>query len=241
VETENMKLLLVSATGSPYFEHCKEELQTFLKSTKNVGFVSAANLFDEVEYYNLMRERLTSSRMVRNLVHLRCDPEGLDTIKRIDSVIVGGGNTYALLKRMKESGMLQRLEKSVLGGMRYVGSSAGANVSGPNILTTNDWNVVSLTDFRSFGFVPFNINPHYAGQGASDAPHSETRDQRIREFHQVWSNPVVAVEETTVLKIEDKRISIRGSGTAKVFLRNREPRLLSVKEQLNFDDLGQPE
>jgi len=232
-----MKLLLVSATGTPHFEHCKKELQKFLMGTKTVGFVSAANLFDEWKYFNLMRERLVSSRIVANLLHVTCDQEGIDTLARIDSVIVGGGNTYALLKRMRESGILRRLAERMLEGMLYVGSSAGANAAGPNILTTNDWNVVGLTDFQSFGFVPFNINPHYVEKGSSDAPHSETRDQRINEFHQVWRNPVIALEETTLLLVEDQTISIRGSGVAKVFVKDRPSRQLSPNDQLSFNDL----
>ena len=120
--------------------------------------------------------------------------------------MVPGGNTYALLNRLAQSGLLAALREQVRDGLPYVGSSAGANIAGPNILTTNDWNVVGSTHFNSLGLVPFNINPHYVERASSDAPHSETRDLRIREYHQIWSNPVVAVEETAVLRVVDTRV-----------------------------------
>jgi dipeptidase E len=75
-------------------------------------------------------------------------------------VFVGGGNTYALLKRLREGQLLEPIRARVQAGMPYIGSSAGANLAGPRILTTNDWNVVALDIFDALGLVPFNINTH---------------------------------------------------------------------------------
>ena len=65
---------------------------------------------------------------------------------------MGGGNTYALLKRLRESGLLPAVRERVQAGMPYLGASAGSNVAGPTILTTNDWNVVALDRFDAFAF-----------------------------------------------------------------------------------------
>jgi dipeptidase E len=214
-----MRLLLIGATGSPFFEHCKQEMLNFLGPSKSVGFVSAANLFDEENYFRAVKERLAPA-VSRELVHVRWNSDWRDALNRIDAILVAGGNTYALLKRLYQSGMLDILRERVLNGLPYIGSSAGANVAGANILTTNDWNVVGLTKFESLGLVQFNINPHYAERAASDAPHSETRDLRILEYHQIWHNQVVAIEESAVLRVVDARISNVGKGRAKVFTRS---------------------
>jgi dipeptidase E len=229
-----MKLLLISATGFPYFEHCKPEIVDFLGGSKSVGFVSAATLFDEEEYFRAIDNRLigTAPPISQELVHIRWDADWRDAFKRIDAILIGGGNTYALLKRLYQSGLLEVLRERIRDGLPYIGSSAGSNVAGPNILTSNDWNVVGLTHFNSLGLVPFNINPHYTKQPASDASHSETRDFRIHEYHQVWNNPVVALEENAVLKVIGTKVSIVGKGKAKGFAKGDEPSWFEAGEDL---------
>jgi len=167
-----MRLLLISATGSPYFEHCKQEMHNFLGPVKSVGFVSAAKFIDEEVYFRAVDERLTgtAAAISRELVHIHWNSDWRDALDRIDAILVGGGNTYVLLKRLYESGLLDALRERVRNGLPYIGASAGSNVAGPNILTTNDWNVVGLTNFQSLDLVPFNINPHYVERAASDAP-----------------------------------------------------------------------
>ncbi len=233
-----MKLLLISATGSPSFEHCRQEMIGFLGRSKRLGFVSAANLFDEEDYFRAIKERLigTDPPVSRELVHIRWNSNWRDELNKIDAILIGGGNTYALLERLYQSGLLDVLRERVRNGLPYVGSSAGANVAGPNILTTNDWNVVGMTQFESLDLVRFNINPHYVERSASDAAHSETRDLRIREYHQVRKNPVVAVEESAVLRVVDTRVSVVGKGGVKVFTPGDKQRWFEAGEDLTFED-----
>jgi dipeptidase E len=111
----------------------------------------------------------------------------------------------------------------VLAGTPYVGSSAGSNIVGPTILTTNDWNVVALDRFDALGLVPFNVNPHYLETDPAMAPHSETRDDRIREYHVINANPVFGIEEGTMLRVEHGVATVLGRGRVKVFRRGAEP------------------
>ena len=104
-----------------------------------------------------------------------------------------------------------------------MGSSAGANVAGPTILTTNDWNVVALDRFEALGLVPFNINPHYLEVDPLRAAGSETRDDRIREYHAVNANPVFGIEEQTMIRVEDGAAIVDGRGRVRVFRRGVEP------------------
>jgi dipeptidase E len=233
-----MRVLLISNTGRPYFEHCKQEIADFLGSPTNVAFVTAASLGNENVYFEKMCQSLVgppTRGTVRELLHLRWDIHGVDVLNRADALFVGGGNTYALLKRLKETGLLKAIRKKVESGMPYIGSSAGSNIIGSNILTTNDWNVVALTSFESLGLVPFNINPHYVERGISEAPTSETRDDRIAEYHTVWSNPVVGIEESTVLWIEKDIARVFGKGRIKVFHRNEAPYWLMAGDSFDVE------
>src|SRR5207245_9259749 len=120
---------------------------------------------------------------VLELLHLCWNDRPLDVLTRAEALFMGGGNTYALLKRLRESGLLPAIRERVRAGMPYLGASAGSNVAGPTILTTNDWNVVALDRFDALGLVGFNINPHYKERDPAMAPYRATSDERIREYH----------------------------------------------------------
>ncbi|HTV35535.1 MAG TPA: Type 1 glutamine amidotransferase-like domain-containing protein [Xanthobacteraceae bacterium] len=233
-----MRLFLVGATLSPPFEHCKDEMLKFITSSRRAGLITAANLFDEQSYFHTMEEHLTkvSPRISRELVHIRWNANWVDALNKVDSLIIPGGNTSTLLKRLHESGLLVALRERIRGGLPYIGSSAGANIAGPNILTANDWNVVGLTQFEALALVHFNINPHYVERSATDAPHSETRTLRIREFHQVWGNPVVAIEETAIVKVIGTQAFAAGTGMVKVFTKSGKQRWFKGGEHLTFDE-----
>ena len=236
-----MRLLLIGATGSPYYEHCKQEVVNFLAQAKRVGVITAANLVDEEVYFRGIDERLTGNQpgIAGELVHIRWDSNALKTLPQVDALIIPGGNTYVLLKRLYQSGLWTELRERIRDGLPYVGSSAGANVAGPNILTTNDWNVVGLTHFESLGVVPFNTNPHYMERTASDAPHSETRDFRIREYHKFWNNPVIAIEEDAAISIIDDHVRLLGKGKAKLFTSDNNRHWLDAREHLGLESLAQ--
>jgi dipeptidase E len=214
------------------------EVRDFLGAAKRVAFVTAANLYDEVAYHVRAQEALAPAPPQGagiELLHLRWDRDPLTVLARADALFVGGGNTYALLRRLRGAGLLGPILERVRAGMPYMGASAGSNVAGVNILTTNDWNVVGLDAFDALGLVPFNVNPHFLEVDPAMAPGSETRDERIREFHTVWAQPVLGIEEGTLLRVEDDVACVLGARRVKVFERSTEPRWLAARDRL---DLG---
>ena len=232
-----MRLLLISNSGKPFLEHCMGQIAAFLGPARRVAFVTAANLYNESAYYERAREALAlvpPAGCGADVLHLRWDADPLTVLERAEALFVGGGNTYALLKRLREAGLLEPIRARVRAGLPYIGSSAGSNVAGPNILTTNDWNVVGLAAFDALGLVPFNINPHYLETDPVMASGSETRDERIREYHVVWRNPVVGIEEGTLLRVEDSRVTVLGRGSVKVIERGREPRWCRPGERVDI-------
>jgi dipeptidase E len=215
-----MRLLLISNSGRPYLGHCRSEILDFLGAARRLAFVTAASLGDQEAYYDTCRTALAPEVTVE---HLRWDRDPAPALARAAAVLVGGGNTYALLQRLGQGGLLGPLRERVEAGLPYVGASAGANLAGPNVLTTNDWNVVGLTAFEALALVPFNVNPHYLETDPAMAPGSETRDMRITEYHVVRDNPVVGIEEGTMVRVEGERVTVRGTGRARVFRRGQPP------------------
>jgi dipeptidase E len=225
-----VRALLLSNSGRPYLAHCRDVLVEFLGRARRLGFVSAADLRDEAGYHARAREALAPAGV--DVQHVRWDGDYAATLARVDGVFVGGGNTYALLKRLRESGLCGALGDAVRAGRPYIGASAGSNVAGPNILTTNDWNVVGLTAFDALGLVAFNVNPHYRETDPAMAPGSETRDERIGEYLLVRDNAVVGIEEGAWLRVENGAVTVGGRARAKLFLRGRPPTWLAAGERL---------
>jgi dipeptidase E len=202
---------------------------------KRLAFVTAASLTGELEYHERARAALAPAPpagLGLDVLHLRWDADPVATLERAEALFVGGGNTYALLKRLRHAELLGAIRARVRAGMPYVGSSAGSNVAGPRILTTNDWNVVGLTVFDALALVPFNINPHFLDTDPAMAPGSETRDERIREYHLVWDNPVAGIEENTMVRVEDGVATVLGRNRVKLFQRGEEPRWFRAGESL---------
>jgi len=219
-----MRVLLHS--GGPLGPEGRREVADFLGDRRRVAFVTAASLYDEEAYFARVSAILAPpppEGAGLELLHLRWNDGALATLGRAEALFMGGGNTYALLKRLREAGLLAPIRERVRSGMPYVGASAGSNVAGPTILTTNDWNVVALDRFDALGLVAFNINPHYKETDPAMAAGSETRDDRIREYHVVNGNPVVGLEEGALARVEGGSVTARGSARIRIFRPGREP------------------
>jgi dipeptidase E len=211
-----VRVLLISNSGRPYLAHCRAALGDFFGAdVRRIGFISAATLADPEHYFTYARDGLEPLGVEVEHVHWERQP--LKTLERVDGLFVGGGNTYALLDRVRSSGLLDAIRDRAQQGFPYAGASAGANLAGPTILTTNDWNVVALSHFGALGLVPFNINPHYKEADPAMAPGSETRDDRIREYHVRNKNAVVAIEEETMVRLVDGVATVRGQRRVKLF------------------------
>jgi dipeptidase E len=139
-------------------------------------------------------------------------------VEEAEAVFIGGGNTFVLLKTLYEYGLIGVLREEVEAGMPYMGSSAGTNVAGLSIRTSNDMPIVFPPSFDSIGLVPFNLNPHYpAGEGKAAGHMGESRDDRIKEFIAFNDYPVLALREDQGLLVEEDQWEILGSSQARIF------------------------
>ncbi len=213
-----MRLLLISSSnvfGYGYLDHPEPEIKSFLKGIKRVAFVPFA-LQDRDAYTAKVRERL--GRMGFEISQVN-GPRDL----KADAIFIGGGNTWRLLKTLQEMDMVDEIRRVVRAGTPYVGSSAGTNITGPTIKTTNDMPIVEPRSFEALAFVTYQLNPHFLDPDPNSTHMGETREQRIREFLEENSTPVVGLREGSMLHVEDGRSTLLGTRPARIFRRGQEP------------------
>lgn len=223
-----MRLLLISSSnvhGYGYLDHAEPEIRGILEGRTRVAFVPFA-LQNRDAYTAKIRERLT--------------PMGFETIQvtgpadldDAEAVFVGGGNTFRLLHTLYELGMIDALRDFVRRGAPYIGSSAGTNIAGLTIKTTNDMPIVYPPTFDALQLVPYQINPHYLDPDPNSTHKGETREDRIREFLEENDTPVVGIREGSMIRVDDGVSTLTGSRPARVFERGKEPYEVEVGSTL---------
>ena len=212
-----MKVLLISNStvyGRGYLDHVEDEIRNFLGEAKRVLFFPFA-LHDRDTYAAKARARFTAMGFSLDSAHTAADPER--AVAETDAIFIGGGNSFRLLKALQDFGFIEPIRSKVQSGAPYIGSSAGSNVAGPTIKTTNDMPIVQPRSFDSLGLVPFQINPHYQDPDPNSRHMSETREERILQFLEENDTPVVGMREGAWVLVEDNRVMLKGSTGARIF------------------------
>jgi dipeptidase E len=229
------RVLLISNStlhGSGYLDHAEAEIRSFLRDLKRVLFVPYA-LFDRDKYAATAQQRFQKLGYELTSVHTASDP--VRAVAETDAVFIGGGNTFRLLKALYDFQLLGPICERVEAGMPYIGSSAGSNVAGPTIKTTNDMPIVQPPSFDALGLVSFQINPHYLDPDPNSKHMGETREERIIQFLEENDTPVVGLREGAMLRIENGETILRGSSGARIFRKGLEP--LEIQPGLKLDFL----
>ncbi|MDD3108729.1 MAG: dipeptidase PepE [Alistipes sp.] len=231
-----MRLLLISNStnaGEAFLAYPQRELASFLAGVSEVLFIPyAAVTFSYEEYLLKVQARFRALHITVRSVHRESNPA--QAVRQAQAVVVGGGNTFALLGRMQQEGLIAAIRERVEEGMPYVGWSAGSNVACPTIGTTNDMPIVEPASFFALRLIPFQINPHYTDE-VLQGHAGETREQRILEY--IEANPsmyVVGLREGSILRLEGDALSLIGSRPMRVFRQGESPRELSSGEDLSF-------
>ena len=227
------RLLLLSSSnvhGHGYLDHAAAELQDFLGPRRRVLFVPFA-LHDHAGYTAKVRERLAPLGLT--VEQLLGGPEARAQVEAAEAVFVGGGNSFRLLADLYRLGLIEPLRARVVAGTPYIGSSAGTNLAGKTIGTTNDMPIVHPPSFVGLGLLPFNFNPHYIDPDPASTHKGETRDARILEFHELNPQPVLALREPTMLRREGDHLGLRGAAGARLFRRGETALELAANSQLD--------
>ena len=231
-----MKLLLISNStnaGEAYLKYPIGHIGDHLQGVSEVLFVPyAAVTFSYDEYERKVQERFNEIGVKVRSIHHEENP--LNAVMKAQAICVGGGNTFALTKKMQEQGLMKAILERVEAGVPYVGWSAGSNVCCPTICTTNDMPIVEPESFNAIGAVNFQINPHYLD--ANPEGHAgETREQRIEEY--IEANPhryVVGLREGCMLRYVDGKLELVGSRPMRIFKKGVEAYEVQAGDDLSF-------
>ena len=215
-----MRLLLISNStnaGEAYLDYPKYHIREFLgKEPLSCLFLPYAGVtisFDD--YEARVKERFAEIGHSITSIHHAKDP--VAAVNAASAIVVGGGNTFQLIKLIQEYRLINPVREKVLSGTPYVGWSAGSNVTCPTIRTTNDMPILEPESFDAFNLVPFQINPHYTDLNPPGHA-GETREDRIMEY--LAANPgdtVLGLREGCMLTVEDETMKLTGKKPVRLF------------------------
>ena len=231
-----MNLLLISNStnaGEAYLKYPIQEIAKTLEGIDEVVFVPyAAVTFSYDEYEAKVQDRFNEIGVKVRSIHHAINKRNF--IRHAKAIVIGGGNTFALLKKMQEEELLDMIFHRVKAGVPYIGWSAGSNVTCPTICTTNDMPIVQPESFRAIGLVSFQINPHYLD--ANPEGHAgETREQRIKEYLEAnRSRYVVGLREGCMLRYVDGKLELIGSRPMRIFKKGQPAYEVHAGEDLSF-------
>ncbi|EAT98895.1 dipeptidase PepE [Campylobacter concisus] len=204
--------LLISASSyqdTGYLRHCKNWVKDFLgESGKDeILFIPYAGVRrTNDEYEQKVIDRL-KNKNIKSIHHYE---DKISAIKNANSIAVGGGNTFMLLYTLYKLNLIEPIKEAVANGTKYFGWSAGANIAGKTMMTTNDMPIIMPKSFDSLNIFPYQINPHFIS-GKLAGHNGESREERLEEF--LIANPketIYALPEGTALLIADNEAEVIG-------------------------------
>ena len=222
-----MKRLLVASTstihGSGYLEYLMPELSGFFQGVGQLLFIPFARPG------GLSHEEYTSIA-AKAFKKIDIDVKGLHefddmhtALLEAQAIFTGGGNTFLLVSQLYRHKVMATLRDVLHTGTPYLGTSAGSNICGLTMQTTNDMPIIHPPSFKTLGMLPFNINPHYLDPIAGSKHMGETRETRIKEFHHLNAVPVLGLREGSWLHVVGDEITLKGKLSARVFEQGKAP------------------
>jgi len=226
-------MLLSNSTmyGRGFLDHAAGEIKDFLGDVDRLLFIPFA-LHDRDEYAARARARFADLGIEVDSLHDVDDEE--EAVENARAIFIGGGNSFRLLSTLYELKVIEPIRRRVEGGMPYIGSSAGTNMACPTIKTTNDMPIIEPPSFTALNLIPFQINPHYMDPDPGSTHMGETREDRIREFHEANRVAVLGLREGTWLSVEAPHVELGGNLNARLFQAGKPPEEFEPGASLDF-------
>lgn len=231
-----MKRALLASTstlhGQDYLAYLLPEISELFQKCKEIIFIPYARPggISHENYTALVKKTLKDMSFKVKGLHEFKDPK--KALSQAEGIFIGGGNTFVLVDKLYRNDLMELLREKILLGAPYLGTSAGTNICGLTMQTTNDMPIVYPPSFKTLGVVPFNLNPHYLDPDKNSTHKGETRETRIKEFHSINTHPVVGLREGSWLEIKDDEIILRGTLSARIFKAGQEPHELEINSSL---------
>lgn len=216
-----MKRLIIASTstlhGGRYLEYLLPELERLFNATDRVLFIPYARPGGITHDAYTAKASEAFTRIGKHLegIHTFTDP--VAAIREARGIFTGGGNTFVLVNELYRNHTMAPLREAIFSGTPYLGTSAGSNITGLTMQTTNDMPIAYPPDFRTLGILPFNLNPHYLDPDPASTHMGETRETRISEFHAFNEPPVLGLREGSWIDVAGDRMTLCGPLSARLF------------------------
>lgn len=232
-----MNLLLGSTSTlfeGGYLEYLTDEIIDLFKGIDEIIFIPYARASGRThdEYTEKVEKFFSGIHIkVRGIHEFKDKKAALNEAK---AYYTGGGNTFLLVKQLHEKGLMDVLKQNIESGKPYLGCSAGSNIAGISMKTTNDMPIVFPRSFKCMGLVPFNINPHYLDPHPELRHNGETRETRILEFQMQNDTTVIGLREGNWIRRIGDKITTEGTESTRVFVKNQTPYEIAPGSFLRF-------
>lgn len=233
-----MRNLIIASTstvhGSDYLEYILKDIEVLFRNASKILFIPYARPGGKShdEYTEVAKKAF--KKINKDVVGLHTFENPVEAVKQAEGIFVGGGNTFVLVSQLYKNKIIEPLQEVVNNGTPYFGTSAGSNICGLTMCTTNDMPIMYPPSFKTLGFIPFNINPHYLDPIPNSTHMGETRETRIGEFHAFNTQPVIGIREGSYLEVINNTIMLRGNLTARIFEYDKKPYEVETNTDLSF-------
>lgn len=201
-----MHILMLSSSrvnNCDYLAAAKNDILTHLGAVSECLFVPYAGISTSYDTYTEMVQHALPELSVIGLHTFDNEVQAITRASQNNqAILVGGGNTFHLLYTLQKLGLMPIIQEQVINqDVPYIGWSAGSNICGATIRTTNDMPIIEPPSFTALNFVSCQLNPHYTDDHPKDF-HGETRDQRLTEFVTLHPDiPVIGIREGSALRL----------------------------------------
>ncbi|MGL2966616.1 dipeptidase PepE [Flavobacterium sp. XGLA_31] len=233
-----MKRLIIASTstlhGGSYLEYLLPTLSRHFSQCSEILFIPYARPggISHDDYTTTVQSAFAKIDKTVKGLHEFENP--VEAIQKAEGIFTGGGNTFLLVTQLYANNVMEVLAQTVQNGTPYLGSSAGSNITGQTMQTTNDMPIIYPPSFTTLGLIPFNLNPHYLDADLQSKHMGETRETRIKEFHAFNTTPVLGLREGSWLEVTGEKIILKGTLTARLFQQNQTPEELEPETDLAF-------
>lgn len=231
-----MKNLILASTstvhGGSYLDYLKPQLNEHFKAVERLIFIPYARPGGTShELYTAHAQKFFNTLDIE-VVGLHSFKDPIKALENAEGVFTGGGNTFLLVSQLYANKIIAPLRDRLYQNMPYLGTSAGTNIAGVSMQTTNDMPIVYPPSFKTLGAVPFNINAHYLDPDPTSKHMGETRETRIKEFHHFNTVPVVGLREGSWIQVKERVYSLRGPHSARIFEAGKSPYELPTDSEI---------
>ena len=231
-----MKNLLVASTstlhGGSYLAYLKEPILHHFAGCKTILFIPYARPggISHNEYTQKVRATFESWGFAVKGIHEFDNPS--KAIQEAEGIFTGGGNTFVLVEQLYHNKLIEVLKSQLEQGTPYLGTSAGSNILGQSMHTTNDMPIAYPPHFETLCALPFNLNPHYLDPDGQSKHMGETREMRIQEFHAYHKTAVLGLREGSWLEVKGEAITLKGNLSARLFQQGQAPQEVELGTEM---------